>query len=63
MLNKCDLRNRASKELLVKALEPDRIAKLVGKYYVKETSAFNKEGIDECLEWLIKNSSLAEDSK
>jgi len=39
------------------------MAKLVGKYYVKETSAFNKEGIDECLEWLIKNSSIVEDKK
>jgi hypothetical protein len=39
----------------VKALDVDKIAKLVGKYYIKETSAYNKEGIDECFEWIIKN--------
>jgi len=33
----------------MKALETDKIGKLVSKCYVKETSAFNKEGIDECL--------------
>ena len=48
MLNKCDLGGRPPKELLVRALEPERMGKLVGKLYFKETSAFNKEGIDEC---------------
>lgn len=55
MLNKCDLKHRPTKELLVKALEMDKMGKLVNKYYVKETSAYSKEGIDECFEWVIKN--------
>lgn len=55
MLNKCDLKHRPAKELLVKALEMDKMGKLVNKYYVKESSAYNKEGIDECFEWIIKN--------
>jgi hypothetical protein len=59
MLNKCDLKHRPLKELLVKALEVDKISKLVGKYYIKETSAYNKEGIDECFEWIIKNYTQA----
>ena len=59
MLNKCDFKHRPSKELLVKALDVDRLAKLVGKYYIKETSAYNKEGLDECFEWIIKNYTLA----
>jgi hypothetical protein len=36
-------------------LEVEKIGRLVGRWYVKETSAFNKEGIEECLEWVIKN--------
>lgn len=36
---------------------------MVGKYYIKETSAFTKNGIDECLEWLIKNQSINDDKK
>jgi hypothetical protein len=56
MLNKCDLGGRPPKDLLVRALEPERMGKLVSKLYFKETSAFNKEGIDECFEWLIKNA-------
>ena len=63
MLNKCDLKNRPPKELMVKGLEPQRLNKLVGKCYFKETSAFNKEGIDECLQWLIKNAGMSEDAK
>ena len=59
MLNKCDFKHRPSKELLVKALDVDRLAKLVGKYYIKETSAYTKEGLDECFEWIIKNYTLA----
>lgn len=61
MLNKCDLRHQHSKEILVKALDVEKLAKLVGKYYIKETSAYNKEGLDECFEWIIKNYTLAND--
>lgn len=57
MLNKCDRKNRPPKELFVRALETDKLSKLVGRFYIKETSAFNKEGIDECLEWIIKNTA------
>jgi hypothetical protein len=46
MLNKCDVKNRPSKELLVRALEADKVGKLVNRLYIKETSAFNKEGLD-----------------
>lgn len=56
MLNKCDMKNRPSKEIIVKALQLDRLSKLVNKYYVKETSAYTKEGLDECFEWIIKNN-------
>ena len=42
MLNKCDLKERPPKELYIRALEQDKLAKLVGKVYIKETSAFNK---------------------
>jgi hypothetical protein len=42
MLNKCDYKDRPSKDLLFKALESDRIIKMVAKLYVKETSAYNK---------------------
>ena len=35
--------------MLIKALEMDKIGKLVNEAYVKETSAFTKEGIEECL--------------
>jgi hypothetical protein len=61
MLNKCDFKHRPSKEILVKALDVDKLGKLVGKYYIKETSAYNKEGLDECFEWIIKNYTLATD--
>jgi hypothetical protein len=46
MLNKCDFKHRPAKELLVKALDVEKLSKLVGKYYIKETSAYNKEGLD-----------------
>ncbi len=46
MLNKCDFKHRPAKELLVKALDMEKLGKLVGKYYIKETSAYNKEGLD-----------------
>lgn len=44
MLNKLDIKNRAPKDALYKALEPEKIQKLVSKFYVKETSAYNKDG-------------------
>lgn len=62
MLNKCDFKHRPSKELLVKALDVERLSKLVNKYYIKETSAYNKEGLDECFEWIIKNYTQATDA-
>lgn len=46
MLNKVDVKDRPSKELLYKALETEKIQKLISRLYVKETSAFNKEGLD-----------------
>ena len=45
MLNKCDLK-RKREEIMMKALEPDKLQKLVHKLYIKETSAFTKEGLD-----------------
>lgn len=40
--------------MLYKALETEKIAKLVGKMAVKETSAYNKEGLEEFVEWVVK---------
>ena len=57
MFNKADLKNRPPKELLYKALEADKLQKFVGKIYTKETSAYNKEGLDECLDWMVKNAN------
>jgi hypothetical protein len=45
MLNKCELQNRVAKDVLIKALEIERMQKLVGKLYIKETSAYTKEGL------------------
>jgi hypothetical protein len=45
MLNKCEMQNRIQKDILVKALELEKMQKMVGKIYVKETSAYNKEGL------------------
>lgn len=55
MLNKSDIKNRESKQTLFKALETDKLQKNVNKIYVKETSGFTKDGIDECFDWLSKN--------
>lgn len=54
MLNKSDVPNRPPKDMVFKALELDKIEKLVHKAYAKETSAFTKDGIEECLEWAVK---------
>jgi site-specific recombinase XerD len=55
MLNKCELENRIAKETLYKGLDMERIQKLVGKIYIKETSAYTKEGLEECFDWMSKN--------
>jgi hypothetical protein len=56
MLNKSDIKDHIHKDALCKALEQTKIDKLVGKVYIKETSAYNKDGLEECLDWLIKNN-------
>ncbi len=55
MLNKSDIGNRIAKDVLYRGLEIERMAKMVGKIYVKETSAYTKDGIEECLDWVSKN--------
>lgn len=59
MLNKSDIANKVPKDVLFKALDVDKIQKLVGKVYVKETSAYTKDGLDECFEWMGKNIHAA----
>lgn len=46
MLNKCDLPAKVPKDLFFKALEMEKIQKLVGRVYMKESSAYTKEGLD-----------------
>lgn len=46
MLNKSDLHNKVPKDILYKGLDVDKIQKLVGKVYVKETSAYTKDGLE-----------------
>ena len=55
MLNKSDIKERESKQILFKALQTEKIQKNVHKLYVKETSGFTKDGIEECFDWLSKN--------
>lgn len=55
MLNKCDVLSNVPKDLFYKALEIERIQKLVGKVYLKETSAYTKDGLEESFDWMAKN--------
>ncbi len=55
MLNKSDNAHRVPKDILMKGLEMDKLQKFVGKLYVKETSAYTKDGLEECFDWLSKN--------
>lgn len=55
MLNKSDTQNRVLKDILYKGLDVEKIQKQVGKVYVKETSAYTKDGLDECFDWMSKN--------
>jgi hypothetical protein len=57
MLNKTDVKERPEREILYKALEVDKIQKLVSKLYVKETSAYTKDGLEESIDWLYKNTN------
>jgi len=59
ILNKSDIKDRAPKDALYKALEPEKLQKLVAKLYVKEASAYNKDGLEECFDWLIKNNATS----
>lgn len=59
MLNKSDLQNKFNKEVFYKALDIQKMQKLVGKVYIKETSAYTKDGIEECFEWMGKNVNNA----
>ena len=55
MLNKSDLPSKVPKDLFYKALDIEKMQKLVGKVYVKETSAYTKDGLEECFDWMSKN--------
>ena len=63
MLNKSDFKDRVPRQTLYKALDIDKVQKCVGKLYVKETSGFTKDGIDECFDWLGKNITYDEAGK
>ncbi len=45
MLNKSDLQNKFTKDVFYKALEIEKMQKHVGKVYIKETSAYTKDGL------------------
>lgn len=55
MLNKWDHNSKKDKDVMAKGLEIQKLQKFVNKLYVKETSGFNKSGLDECFDWMAKN--------
>ena len=57
MLNKAEVKERPEREVFYKALEVDKLQKLVGRIYFKETSAYTNDGIEECFDWLYKNTN------
>ena len=58
MLNKSDSKDRVPREALYKGLDLQKMQKIVEKLYVKETSGFTKDGIDECFDWMGKNITV-----
>ena len=55
MLNKWDSNTKKDKDVMIKGLEIEKLQKFVNKLYVKQTSGFNKSGLDECFDWMAKN--------
>ncbi len=53
MLNKHD-KSEVPKEVYARGLELDKLKASFPHIYVKETSGFKKEGLQECFEWLCK---------